>query len=378
MAHYFLFPLKDASIFSKRNLRLRNTGHDEILEIEKSFESDLSTLELAPTKARSLIKFDFTEAFKFLNIDSSSLIDYKFILNLKTVQAKEVPLKYDILAHPISQSWEMGVGRKYDDFTTTGVSWKYRDSATVSGNLWTVSESLSDDSGGGTWWESGSIAVDNGSGSLIVTTGSYLMSQSFEFESSDIKMDVTPAVRAWSLNLIPNEGIILQHSGEPDEYDYMQLRFFSMDTNTVYSPYIDIQYKDSTINTGSLMPLSSSVNVVVVKNVQREYKAGSFVRFDVFSREKYPVKTFGKTSDYMVVKYLPQTSYFAIKDAESSEMIIDFDDFTQLSCDPNGNFFMLSMNGLAQERYYKILIKVIDNNGGITYYDSNAIFKITR
>lgn len=371
MAHYFLFPQKDASIFSKQNWRLRNSGHDEILEIEKSndFEVSLGKVE---TKTRSLIKFDINPFLDTLGTQGD-ILDYKFTLNLKTVQSKEIPLSYSILCYPVSQSWEMGIGRKYDDFTETGVSWKYRDVANISGNLWIESSSLSDDSGGGTWFVSGNL-VDN-TGSFF--SGSYLMSQSFEFEASDVKIDITPAMRLWAYDVIPNEGVILMHSGEPTDYDYLQMRFFSMDTNTIYSPYIDIAWDDSVFSTGSLTPLSSSVNVVVVKNVQREYKAGSVVRCDVFGREKYPVKTFGGASDYLTVKFLPPTTYYAIKDAESEEMIVDFDEFTKVSLDNRGNYFMLDTNGLAQERYFKILLKVV-NSGSINYYDNNAVFKITR
>lgn len=372
MAHYFLFPEKDTTIFSKRDFLLRNSGKDEILEIEKSYEYDLSTDSDLPTKSRTLIKFDLTEQFS--NWSTNDVLSRKFILNLKTVESKEVPLKYDILAYPISQSWEMGVGRKYDDYTSEGASWKFRDGATADGNLWVVSSSLTDSSGGSTWWESGSIVDNTGS---IVESSSYQMSQSFNYQSSDIKLDITKAVRAWYSGLIPNEGLVLMHSGESNRHDYLQLRFFGMDTNTIYSPYIDIQSTDVVFSTGSLVPVTDSSKVVVVKDLRNEYKGGTVAKLTVFAREKYPVKTFGSTSDYLTVKYLPTSSYYSVKDAESEEVIIDFDEYTKISCDSSGNYFFLDMGGLPQERYFKILIKVV-SNGAVEYYENKGTFKITR
>lgn len=372
MSHHFLFPEKDTTIFSKKQFRLQNSGKDEILEIEKSFEYDPTTDSNVVTKARSLLKFDLSEQFN--NWTLSDVLSRSFVLNLKTVEAKEVPLKYNIIAYPVSQSWEMGVGRKYDDYTTTGTSWKYRDAASVDGNLWVSGSSLSDESGGGTWWESGSILDQTGS---VIVSSSYLTSQSFNYQSSDVKMDITKIVRAWYSNLIPNEGIILMHSGEGNEQDYLQLRFFSMDTNTIYSPYIDIKVDDSVFSTGSLSPLTSSYKTVIVKNINREYVSDSVVSFEVFGREKYPQKTYSSTSDYLVPKFLPSTTYFSIKDAESEETIIDFDECSKVSCSENGNYFTLDMSGLPQERYFKIIIKVV-SNGTVEYFSNDKIFKISR
>ena len=62
----------------------------------------------------------------------------------------------------------------------------------------------------------------------------------------------------------------------------------------------------------------------------------------------------------------------------SEEMIIDFDRFTQISSKyPNGNFFVLDTTGLAQERSYRVLIR-IHNSSSIYTFDDNNVFKITR
>ncbi len=120
---------------------------------------------------------------------------------------------------------------------------------------------------------------------------------------------------------------------------------------------------------------------VIVKNLKPEYKGGDLVRIRVFGRKEFPLKTFGKTSQqlgYIVPELLPSSSYYAIKDNMSEEIIVDFDNYTRISADyPYGNYFMLDTSGLAQERPYRILIRVEDSASKYTF-DSGDVFKITR
>ena len=103
------------------------------------------------------------------------------------------------------------------------------------------------------------------------------------------------------------------------------------------------------------------------------------MRFDVYARDLYPKKTFSRLQTvYLQPKYLPETSYYAVKDNESNEMIFDFGEYNKLSCDDNGNYFILDTTGLAQERYYRILIKANYQDGTSEIYDNNAVFKVIR
>jgi hypothetical protein len=101
----------------------------------------------------------------------------------------------------------------------------------------------------------------------------------------------------------------------------------------------------------------------------------------VFGRKKYPQKFFDLTnqqSQYLVPEFLPSTSYYALKDNQTEEIVMNFDSFTKISCEyPNGNYFLVDTTGLAQERYYRVLIRVKD--GTITNtIDTGKIFKIVR
>ena len=99
---------------------------------------------------------------------------------------------------------------------------------------------------------------------------------------------------------------------------------------------------------------------------------------DVAARKRYPVKTFtNKLSDYLTPYYLPSSSYYQIKDAESEETIIPYDSYTQLSYDANGNYFMLDTAGLPVERYFKVEIRS-EQSGSYNTFTIPTAFKISR
>ena len=141
-------------------------------------------------------------------------------------------------------------------------------------------------------------------------------------------------------------------------------------------------YTSSVDFTSSLFqPLdTSNPFTVIVKNLNPEYKGGDIPRITVFGRPQSPMKKFETTSvqsAYITPKLLPTSSFYAIKDNWSEEMIVDFDNYTQISCDTNGHFFQLDTTGLAQERPYRILIR-LESSGSKYTFDNGDIFKITR
>lgn len=360
--HIFYYPDKDATIYQVQNTQ--NTGLDEILEVEKAYYN--GTLREV---ARTLIKFDLAEISS--SITTGTITSPRFWLNLKTVQASQIPLSYTLHAYPVSQSWEMGVGTKFDGVTNTGVSWLYRDSSD-SGSLWVsgstaITGSLAvnttgsvDGSGGGTWYTSSAA------------------SQSFEYESTDLRMEVTNIVQNWLSGSIPNQGFILKHSFsvEEDSQDYGTLQFFSRDTNTIFPPTLEVAWNDSTLSTGSINELTEEERVVKIKNIRTEYQSGSRARFRLLAREYYPQKSFGTGSPYSIVKYLPTSSYYSIKDAETEHTLIPFDDYTQLSVDASGSYFDQWIS-FQPERFYRVIIKT-EKDGLIDYYDNDQIFKVVR
>ena len=75
---------------------------------------------------------------------------------------------------------------------------------------------------------------------------------------------------------------------------------------------------------------------------------------------------------------LPTASYWGLRDENTEEMIVDFNtSYTKISCDSNGPYFDVHMDGLQPERYYRLLIKTT-LDGSTTVVDNKNIFKIVR
>ena len=156
----------------------------------------------------------------------------------------------------------------------------------------------------------------------------------------------------------------------------------------VYLPYSGTTLTSSITYTSSVVIGSSSLDplqlnkpfVTVVQNLKPTVRAGNIIRVNVFGREEFPLKNFARStqfSQFLTPKYLPVTSYYSIKDNETEEIVVDFDNYTQISCDLNGNYFLLDTTGLPQERYFKILIRT-EQSGSIVTNDNGDVFKIVR
>lgn len=120
---------------------------------------------------------------------------------------------------------------------------------------------------------------------------------------------------------------------------------------------------------------------LTLQNVRPTYKVGDIAKFNVFARKQFPLKTFGKSTQqeqYLIPEYLPTSSYYALKDNETGEIVMNFDSYTRIGCEfPEGNFFVIDTTSLPQERYYRVLIRVDD---GQTIYtiDTGKTFRVTR
>ena len=64
-------------------------------------------------------------------------------------------------------------------------------------------------------------------------------------------------------------------------------------------------------------------------------------------------------------------------DYATEETLIPFGEESKLSADTEGMHFKLYMQGLQEERYYKLLFKH-ENNDGIQVYDDDYYFKVVK
>jgi hypothetical protein len=314
-----------------------------------------------------LIKFDNTDLADVL---TKSGANFTASLKLYNAHVDGIPTNFNLEINPIYESWDMGTGR-FNNIPETddGASWKYRNSSQT--NLWTTS--------GFPGGVTGSFYSGNTGGANWYTT--YSASQTFNyFSTKDININVTNIVNAWVNSVIPNNGFIIRNTGSIEfdpNYKYT-FNFFSRDTNTIYPPYLEFKWNDSTFNPGSTPVVSNNNILVSLSNNKNIYYDGEYVKFRVYAKERYPNRTFVTSSLHIYNKLLPTASYYSIIDLQSNLKVIDFDTTaTQLSNDSTSSYFMMYMNGLEPDRYYKVQIKS-QIDGGTYIYDDDFYFKVMQ
>lgn len=368
MAVYKIFPEKDASIYTE--YPDMNTGLDSILDCSTYLKNDSSQV------CRSLIQFSTNDIDNVINnlITTSS---FNVFLRGYNALLKGLNQESQLFFHPISSSWDMGTGHFQDSpENLTGVSWNYNTS--FSGSRWASSsfDSYTTASfqpslpGGGNWYISSSLGLNLN------------ISQSFSYSNAkDINVDVTNIVLNWHSGSIDNNGIIIkqQDSNEfvYDKANSTTFKFFSIDTHTIYPPALEFKWDDFSSITGSNNILNTLDAFISVNNNSGRYFLDSIETFRISTTPKYPPRVFQTSSLYTKDYYLPlSSSYYAIKDSETNEFIIDFDeDYTKISSDEEGSYFNIYMKGLEPERYYTILIKV-HLNGNVKIFDDGLMFKV--
>ena len=288
--------------------------------------------------------------------------------------------------YPVSQSWDMGTGRFGNSpITTNGCSWtgstedkEWHEDGTTYTSLTTASyNSTYGGSGGGTWY-TGSTTLNN-----IVQTQTFTYSNPI-----DLNVDVTNTVDIWvsqskgiSGGDIPNEGFIIKQTSSvefiPSESQASTFKYYSVDTNTIYPPQLEIRFDDFYYGTSSQMQtLQQSEAFISTYNNDGIYFSESVQRFRISAIPQYPKKIFQTSSGYLTNYYLPQDSYYSIKDSETNEYIIEFNNtYTQISADTTSSYFDIYMGGLEPERYYTVLLKT--TIGGTTkVFDEDIMFKV--
>ena len=117
--HYFIFPDIDTTLYQASSSK--NTGLDEILEVQKNMKSDGTNIKVS----RILIKFDLSYISQ--SIVRGQIVNPKFYLNMYDANPTDLSYSQSLWAWPVSQSWVEGEGFDVDNPTTTqGASWAYK------------------------------------------------------------------------------------------------------------------------------------------------------------------------------------------------------------------------------------------------------------
>ena len=373
--HRFFFATKDTFINSGSNVltgedfKDKNTGQDEILELKKVFwNRDFHY----PT--RLLIKFDSDEIENFISSSNIGSTSYSASLRLyETKGTSGLSETYKIAAYPVSESWNEGVGKESDEpKTTDGVSWKNRQYPAGGAETgWNLESSL--------WTDN--VATSSAGASYIASDE---VTQSFSAESPDINMNITSIAKKWFGGENKNYGLVLRFSGsrETSTGSFEDLKFFSRQTNTIYSPKFELKWDDhkpcTGSNTGSLTALDLSgeaENYLYPLHFREAYKEPETVKFRFGARKRYINKSFTTSVQSVSGSYIAEGSgSYSIVDLATNESVVPFSSYTSMSCDSVSPYFKQDLNGFEPNRAYKILIKVNHNDDQTIIYDDDFEF----
>jgi len=385
MAVYQIFASADSTIYSR--YPSKNTGRDPILEISAKnsqdgtrflFRESLTnnpyyTYDLAangnydtteyyfPDKdiRRALLQFSPADIAKLEIFASQSISgSWKGNLRLYLASAQNLNTTYSLDAYALSQSWAMGTGQFAQvPESRNGVSWTYTGPYQNSP----------------AWANTGSSYLTNYSGS-----------QFFDYMSNkDINMDISDVLDGWFSSSISNYGIVVKHPDyiENNTSSFVDLKFFSVDTHTIYPPTIEFKWADAVYGpTGSWSLATNDEITIVLQNNPGQFRQNEVYKVRTGVRATYPARQFTTSSVYLNQLYLPQESYWSLMDYKTNEVIVDFDpNYTKLSADTLSNYFTLYTSGLEVNRFYKILIKTILQSGEeVIYTNENLIFKVVQ
>jgi len=206
----------------------------------------------------------------------------------------------------------------------------------------------------------------------------------------DLDVDVTDTVKTWytyslasNTKGFPNNGFLVKQSSSREFVNSKNFeatfRYFSVDTNTIYPPALNLKWNDYCFATGSVNQsvLNTQESFVNIYNNAGTYYSESVARMRISAIPKYPDIVFQTASLYTNNHYLPYTSsFYAIKDTDTNMYVVPFSDpYTKISADETSSYFDVYMAGLEPERNYTILIKSTVG-GTVKVFDEDIMFKV--
>lgn len=224
-----------------------NVGHAATLDLFKLFDESTLTGSTQPIElSRLLVKFDLN----YLRAVTGSIVDlnsdsFKATLILKdVVGGQPSPANFTVIVHPISKSWDEGIGKdvgRYSDLDAT--NWL---TASVSTGLdiWNLE-------GANAEGALGSTNIDIiGSGNLNDGNGFRILhkTQLFETGYENLEVDVTDIVSATLVGLLPDQGYRISFSGshELNSSSLFVKRFGARQANNPkLHPKLVIKFDDS-------------------------------------------------------------------------------------------------------------------------------------
>ena len=375
MAVYKIFPTQDATLYSL--YPTMNTGLDEIIECSTTAYGFSNP---NPQVSRFLIKFSQDEIDNVFTTKINPITtNWKSYLRCFIADVEGLNVDTEVETWPLAKNWNNGTGRYLDSpITNNGASWLYN---TYYGNTqWvtgipayaTASYTSSVLPGGGIWYTA----------STNIYYPSVSASQTYALYSDlDLNLNVTNIVHNWYSSSLPNYGFIVKQINSQEFIDdldqQVNIKFFSIDTNTIYPPVLEFRWDDFSYITSSGISVINNPQVYVsLANNPGTFYSESVQRFRLNVRPQFPPVIFQTASIYTTNYYLPTASYYAIQDLDTNLYVVPFDStYTKISADTTSSYFNVYMNGLEPQRNYKILIQTTID-GTTMVLDNYYTFKV--
>lgn len=330
----FLLPTEDATIYQR--YPNNNSGLDEIIEVGKNVKSIDSNNMYSSASSRILLNFDIPSQQQY---PTSS----KYFLNLKIANATKVTRYQKLDVYLVSGSWTEGSGYFYQDVQNSadGVTWSVKNTQA-------------------SWSNAGGDYDAN-------VSASYTLSK---VPIQDVKIDITSLIApiVSGSNQLPWNGLLVKFPtvDEENSLNNGNIKFFSANTHTIFAPTLEVNYVDQLFVTGSLKRIPNSNVSILPQNLKESYTQGEVDKVYFVVRDKYPDKRFDAVQRYRTQYYLPSESYFRIRDEVSDVVLYDFDQYSAISCDTSGSYFMLNTMQLEPNRFYTIDLKI--KSGSLVFF----------
>lgn len=229
-----------------------NTGRAGTLDLFKLYSESTLAGSIDPIEiSRALIKFDLDLLHSLtgsvLNLDDPSFRCYLSLRSANGTQA--VPRNYNLIAYPLSQSFDEGDGRDVGSFSDLDVC-NFITASYSGGTLypWFVT-------GAGAIGYLGSADIDIiGSGNLGSGEVQFGAQQLFEVGTEDFLVDVTQVVSGALVGLIPDHGfrVSFVQAEEEDQKTRFVKRFGSRHSrNPFLRPSLHVRFDDALVDNHS-------------------------------------------------------------------------------------------------------------------------------
>lgn len=244
-----------------------NVGRAGTLDLFKLYdETPLLSVTGQIELSRVLVKFDLQPIFDLtgtvIDINSPSFKAYLQMFDI--VGGSATPSNFNLVAYPLSQSFDEGIGRDLSSFNDLDVANFITASYTSQDNAWFATGA----NAGGLL---GSNDIDYiASGNLGAGVTSTFATQNFVKGNEDLFMDVTKVVSATVAGLVPNKGFRISYSNseETDQKTRFVKRFASRhSSNPLLRPKIFVKYDNSLIDNSNNFTFDST-GTVFLQNFQ--------------------------------------------------------------------------------------------------------------